>query len=348
MHETEQSKQQVIMVLAMARSGTSAITRGLKAIGIGLGDYMHKPDKRNPTGFWEDVDVTYRINRGLLRHLNYPWVCPSLGKKMQDGDDADLVKFKKYACHLVKERLGASKYWGFKDPNTTTLLPFWQSVLEEANVQDSYVIALRNPLGCAYSNIKHSNLELEAGLLEWLRNLILAVDGTHSKRRLVVSYDLLLQDPAKQLRRMARDLTPGVGADETEVEAYAKEFINHKLHHYSYTEEDLKTNQAMQAVPLCIKVYDLLMRLAKDELSFADSDFYTEWQEIKDDFEKYFPLYYYARTLIKENHITQRKLRVIAKSIPWRITYPLRVVENYFRQKRRLARKYKRLEKAYG
>ena len=60
--------RRVIVVLGMHCGGTSAITRSLQVLGIGLGDNLHPPGADNPTGFWEDRDVI-AINEGLLGYL---------------------------------------------------------------------------------------------------------------------------------------------------------------------------------------------------------------------------------------------------------------------------------------
>lgn len=341
-------KKQVTMVLSMARSGASAITRALQVIGVSLGDNLVESTIKNPLSVWEDYDVTYKVNRGLMRLLDYPWDGQSLLKELSAEQNDELIKYKEYAQKIMASRLHDSDHWAFKDVNTTTLLPFWQMVINEAKLDDSYIIALRNPLACAYSNAKHSAIEIEAGLLEWLRNLIIAIDMTHGKRRIVVSYELLLEEPEMQLQRMAKELRAIEELDAQQVESYKTDFLGQKQHHYSYNLEDLKNNAAIKAVPLCLRVYELFLQLARDESSFVDGDFYTQWQEIKDEFEHNYPLYHYARALIKENHLLQRELRVIRKSIPWRLCYPLRMVENFVRQRRRSARSERRLVKAYG
>lgn len=341
-------KKQVVMVLAMARSGTSAITRGLKAAGIHLGDNASRQDARNPKGFWEDLDVTHKINRSLLRELHYPWICHGLGKRVRSGTDERLNQYKQFALDLVRKHLRKSDNWCFKDPNNSTLLPFWQSVLEDAGVEDSYVIALRNPLACAYSNVLHSNLPLEAGLLEWLRCLILAIDGTHSKKRLIVSYELMMQDPKLQLERIRRDLQITTELDDAEVRQYSDDFLDNKLRHHDVDENELAAHPALQAVPVCLRVYSLLMKLASDEMSFTDSDFYTEWQQVKDEFDHQYALFIHARDMVKSDQQLKRELRVINKSVPWRLIYPLRLLYALFAKSRLQRIRKQQMEVMYG
>ncbi len=55
--EMRATGQRVIVLLGMHRSGTSPITRGLKALGVELGEDLLPSAPENPTGFWEDAAV---------------------------------------------------------------------------------------------------------------------------------------------------------------------------------------------------------------------------------------------------------------------------------------------------
>lgn len=346
MHNHEQVKR-VVMVLGMARSGTSTICRGLHAIGVDLGDKLLRPDARNPKGFWEDTDVTFKINRGILKMFNHPWIFDGLVEHMRQQDHRGLNDFKNYAVMLVRERLAGNHCWGFKDTNTAVLMPFWHTVLREAGVEDSYVIALRNPLGCAYSNIRHSNLELEGGLLGWLKNMILALDGTQGKKRVVVSYERMLESPQHELLRMRREL--GIYGEDTKgIDEFINTFLDKKLHHHVYDDAELANHPAISAVPLCRRVYSLMSRLAADTLSFADDEFFAECQAVKNEFYHLYPLYQYANTVLKHNLQLEREIRTIRKSWPWKFLRPLTWLDDYLRQQRQRGRMHKRLMKAYG
>ena len=50
-------QKNVFIVLGVGRSGTSAIARGLKALGIDLGNMLRPAADANPKGFWEDAEI---------------------------------------------------------------------------------------------------------------------------------------------------------------------------------------------------------------------------------------------------------------------------------------------------
>lgn len=340
-------KKNIYVVLGMARSGTSVIARGLKALGIDLGEKL-TPGREawNAKGFFEDTDIVYKINRGVLFAIDQPHLAsqPLSSSKFETSAVQDL---KKSAISLLKQRMVTSQYWGFKDPRTARLLPFWQEVFAALNLNEHYVIALRNPLSSAYSYQRLSGCDVEEALLLWLVHLVAAVEGTQGKDRVVVSYDLMLQDPHLQLNRVKLALNIPDLSDAAEIDAYADEFLDKKLHHYENNSDDLEKHAATHVVPLCAKVYDLLYKLAKDEIRFEDDAFNTAWQSIMVEFNAASPIYSYIDVLLKRNKQLQRSIRNTEKSILWKITYPLRMIDDVLRLRRHKAREKRRLIKAY-
>ena len=53
------------IVLGMHRSGSSAVARGMMALGMELGERLVPVQPDNPTGFWEDKKVV-DLNDAIL------------------------------------------------------------------------------------------------------------------------------------------------------------------------------------------------------------------------------------------------------------------------------------------
>ena len=65
------SRKNIFVVLGPARSGTSVVARGLKALGVDLGDKLARASQRvNPKGFWEDDEIAHKINLELYSKLD--------------------------------------------------------------------------------------------------------------------------------------------------------------------------------------------------------------------------------------------------------------------------------------
>lgn len=340
--------KQVYVVLGMARSGTSAIARGLQALGIDLGDKLTPASERwNAKGFFEDNDIVYKVNRGVLYAIDHPWMSVDIYQDWQKHEEK-LQPLQRLAVSLLQSRLAQADYWGFKDPRTAKLLPFWQSVFRETGVQDHYVIALRNPLASANSYRSLSGCDLEEALLLWLTHMIPAVEGTMGKKRLVVSYDLLLQDPHLQMNRIKIGLELPDLADSAEIDLYANKFLDKKLHRFNNSDSELVNEPAVAVVPLVRKVYDLLMQVARDECQLEDPAFVSAWREVCDEFTHLSPLYAYIDSLYKKNKTLTRELRTIKKTVWWRLLAPLRMIDDYLRTNRRKKREQRRLLRSYG
>lgn len=323
-------QKQIFVVLGMSRSGTSAIARALKALGVDLGKKLLPGDKRNPKGFFEDSDILYKINRGLSNVLNYPWM--SVGLLEGCPEKIGLVDYyKTEAMKILQERFTTTQQWGFKDPRTVNLLPFWQLVFKSLHLSDRYIIVMRNPLAAAYSNQQFAKIDIEVGLIIWLNTIISAIEGTQSKLRTLVSYELMLQDPRLQLDRIYKTLSIELALNEEEANRYAKEFIDPTLSHHSNTDSELETHSTLAIAPLCLEAHKLLMMVAQDLVSFDDAIFHTKWQEIKTEFKKIYPIYDYIRILHLRNKELEREMRSIKKSMLWKIITPLRAIKFYIR-----------------
>lgn len=340
-------RKKVFVVLGMARTGTSAIARSLKVFGVDLGDALTESQAEwNPTGFWEDKDIVYGINGRIFNKLGFlPYGLLTLS-------DADQTSFRvneirDEACKLLSARLSHSHSYGFKDPSTIKLVPFWRSVFKKLNVDDHYLITLRNPLASARSYQKLTGSELELCLLMWCAHLLQAVESTHGLKRMVVSYDLLLQNPRHELQRIAHAFKLDE-VNEADADFYAQQFLNKNLNRFQSTDDEFASHPVVRATLLCQEIYGCLLDVAQDKLAMDGDEFAARWQQINSEYNKLAPMYIYIDRLLKERNQLRRALRDIHKSILWKLLRPLTLIDHYFRTRRRAKRMYKRLVKAYG
>ncbi len=229
-------KKSIVVVLGMHRSGTSAITRGLQVLGVDLGERLMLPaEGNNEKGFFEDIDVN-AINVELLNALGQDWHTLSL-------IPADEMLHEKYAglrlraIELLRSRLRDTDCFGLKDPRLCRLLPFWQKVFEHLQVEVSYVIAVRNPLSVAKSLEARNQLPHEKSHYLWLGHVLPSVLLTQGTQRVLVDYDLLLDNPQQQVERMA--LVLGSKPDAVRLAEFSRDFLDIRLRHTSYRPEDV-------------------------------------------------------------------------------------------------------------
>ena len=121
----------VVVVLGMHRSGTSALTKALEVMGVSLSENLMPEGEFNPKGHWEDLDVV-SINDRLLAETDSIWSSPTLTEINFESQLVSLLLDE--AVSLVSNRVDEHAVWGFKDPRTSRLLPFWQAVFSRLSL----------------------------------------------------------------------------------------------------------------------------------------------------------------------------------------------------------------------
>jgi len=255
-------RQRLIVVLGMHRSGTSAMTRALQAMGVELGSRLMPPvEGVNDKGFWEDLDLN-ALNIEMLGALNRDW--HYLAPLAENFVELLCGKgFLSRAEELLRLKIGLSPIFGFKDPRVTMLLPFWQRVFALCDIDISYVLALRNPVSVAKSLARREHFEFRKSTLLWLGHVLSMMRCTMGAQlRILVDYDRLVQLPRGELQRVADRLN--LVLDPAELQKYERDFLNIELRHSIHDAQDLSAGDF--AMPSVIELYPLLQSAASDAL----------------------------------------------------------------------------------
>lgn len=274
--------QRVIVVVGAGRSGTSALARGIQALGAELGGRLKPGSRKNAKGFFEDQDfigINYRLRDvlGIKRSGAGVSIVPE--QALAGGAIEPIFDD---AVALIGARFGRYPLWGFKAGGVLGLLPFWERVFEASGQQASYVLALRNPLSVARSRAKVS---MRRGLqensdLEFLARVVPYFRRAARQPLAVVDYDRLMDDAEGELRRVADQLDlPFDDRAQSGIKAFAEEFLSADLRHHRYEAHDLYDHP--RVVPLAREAYLALRRLAVGEASLTDEGFWREWARIE-------------------------------------------------------------------
>jgi len=311
MSEPQETPKKIIVVLGMHRSGTSAITRSLQVLGVALGEnLLPAVQGDNDKGFWEDVDL-YRINERLLSKLDSSWQALEQLDQQRFITDSFSAEHSE-AVELLRKRLDGVSVFAFKDPRTANLLTFWQAVFRELNVDDRYLIAVRDPRSVADSLFKRNAMAREKSYCLWMKHLVNAVQLSAEKPRLVVDYDLLLEDPGKQLGRMSEQLSLVLPSSSSQVyKEYTGDFLSVDLCH-SRHQTDLNSDKS---IPDFVSgLYQLLQGAASDTVP-SNLETLEEFQNYCSDFLHYPQLYSYVDRLDCELLQYQRASQTYEKTL---------------------------------
>jgi hypothetical protein len=280
-------RRSLVVVLGMARSGTSAITRALPVLGVRLGDNLMEPlPGINEKGFWEDLDI-YQLNIELLRELQTDW--QSHGPiPLQTMPAEKLASFRLRASALLRERTADAAPFGFKDPRTSRLLAFWRPIFDHLGLDQGYVISLRDPLSVARSLAKAWGFGTEKACYLWLEYVVDAVAGSRGARRVVVDFDALIADPVGQVQRIASTLDlPLSDPQSPEWREYTHAFLDESLRHARFETEDLRLDPAVPQD--AIDAHSMLRRVSADELSIDDPEVAALFDRLRDSLKRMAP-----------------------------------------------------------
>lgn len=254
--------KQIVVVLGMHRSGTSAITRGLKVLGVDLGDDLLPAESgNNEKGFFEDATIT-AYNEELLAALGHAW--DSLVPISAEELESSITHTHKVrATEHLRGKIADIKCFGVKDPRMARLLPFWQEIFVELGLSVSYVVAFRNPKNVAHSLVKRNEFEVEKGYFLWLEHMLFSLKYSQGASRIFVNYELMLKEPERQLRRISKSLGLPFDPLGQEFQEYHKQFLQHSLQHNSFTLDELRKDPCVPADVLTLS--SLLLHLSRDE-----------------------------------------------------------------------------------
>ncbi|MCC5886820.1 MAG: hypothetical protein JJT88_10330 [Gammaproteobacteria bacterium] len=269
-----------MFVIGAGRSGTSSLARGVSALGVDFGDNFKRPSRKNPSGFFEDIDLlrlskAVRLSRGV-RADSLRLIEP------EELQGPELEHLRQRARRVIRQRFANSPVWGFKYGRTLRILPFWEPVLEALNMAPSFVLALRNPISVARSRaaLDPRRGRQEASDLEWLVSVVPFLRRARHCPLVVVDYDLLMDAPLPQLERIRVQLgLPESATRAAGVQEYANAFLRAGFRHTRFDDADLDTCVGLN--PLTRDAYRLLRRLAADELDAREHAFWDAWEDIE-------------------------------------------------------------------
>ncbi|MDA8561604.1 hypothetical protein N9L02_00645 [Gammaproteobacteria bacterium] len=265
----------VFPILGFGRSGTSLVARGVNILGINLGNNLMPSDETwNPTGYWESLDAV-AINEELFKTFNCRWDTLSINFS---NSHAQLKSCNNKISNLLKKELINNNSWAFKDTRTARLLPMWQEQFKKLNIDDKYIIVIRNPLSAATSFNKLVGLGIERGILLWMMYLVSAIQYTNNKKRIIISYENLIQNPIKELYRINNFFKISASLDNNAIEDYTNNFLARNLIHHNKSYNDFIVSSTTPKPS--IRFYDLLNKLSKDEINFDSPEFVFDFNII--------------------------------------------------------------------
>lgn len=194
----KEQKGEVICIIGMHRSGTSMVAKLLNLCGLELGapDQLLGSNKSNPLGHFEHKGFI-DIDDALLAHFGGSWDDPPLLEQGWERDSG-LEPFVQKAKLLLETFFGKS-LWGWKEPRTTILLPFWRCLVPNLR----FVVCIRSPLEVARSLETRDGMPIKKGVYLWNHYMRAAVRDTEGRPRIFTFYEDHFDDDLREIHRVA-------------------------------------------------------------------------------------------------------------------------------------------------
>jgi len=235
------------------------VARLLSLCGLDLGptEDLIGPDAGNPLGHFEHADF-HRIDEALLEHFGGSWANPP---ELKPGweQESSLIHFTEEAKRLLGT-FAESPLWGWKEPRSTLLLPFWKSFIPLLR----FVICVRSPLDVARSLEKRDGISIGAGVYLWKRYLQAAIHDTETSPRIFTFYEDYFGDPIPEINRVAEFCGLSPGSDNS----HLRETVSQELRHHAS-----ETTQLFDAemIPAQYKLFYLGLHVLASQVSAPSS-----------------------------------------------------------------------------
>ncbi len=322
--ESRIGSERPVCVLSVGRSGTSLAARAINLLGVHLGaeEDLMSASEQNERGFWENTAIL-QLNEELLERLGGSWYRPpdlTAGWAHDEG----LEDVRERAVAVTEELAVPGRRWGFKDPRTIVLLPFWQRVVGEMD----YLICVRRARAFVRSvqelDPPGGTPHATAGL--WLDMNAAALRQTAGERRMFVFYEDWFEDP----RRVAGRLAGFVHDDASTVDPLALDavvaFFDPALRRADAREEpaELAGAQELEAMYEHLRLIaehdadDREVRHREALVAHTLAESYRCRRALEDD----------VRRRAEEVDRLRRWLDAEHASASWRLTAPLRAVKH--------------------
>jgi hypothetical protein len=296
----------VILVLGMHRSGTSAAAGVLVMLGGAPPKTLLEPDAGNKRGYFESRALM-DFHDELLASAGSSWTDWRQFNPAWYRSPA-APAFRDRAKQLFEDEFDSAPLAVLKDPRVCRFAPFWLDVLAGANAHARAVIPVRSPLEVAFSLRKRDGFPLATGALLWLRHMLDAEMASRGLPRSIFGLDGLLRDWRSVAEKAAAELSlawPRLSdAAAHEIDAFiGDDLVRHKVGAQELAAHPDNHEWTMSA-------YDAMLELAGEPRS---SSALRTLDEIRDAFNRASRMF--GRTVLEDEIRSQDLRRMTAKLV---------------------------------
>lgn len=131
-----------ILVLGIARSGTSALAGTLAHMGIPFGDGLKPIDEQNAKGNYEHMELS-KLNQQVLKVFGSNW---SDHNPLPHNwiEHPEVKSISGQMASIIDQDFSGNSIFGIKDPRLVPLFPLYFKILQEKSIKSIVVASHRN------------------------------------------------------------------------------------------------------------------------------------------------------------------------------------------------------------
>jgi hypothetical protein len=319
-----------IIVLGMHRSGTSAISGTLKALGVNLGNSLIKPQENvNEKGFYEAGPVI-DINNSLLCHMGSYWddLFPS---RQAFPDDKNVSRLFERATKFISSEFN-NGMWAIKEPRMSVLLPFWEKVFDEVKKTYVFLYIFRHPEEVYASLHRRDGFSREKSYLLWLKYNLEAEFNSRGYTRHCLEYTDLFDDVEKKINDMQGALNIEFPKPYAQAKASLDEFLTTDLRNNVASKLDLQWENST-ICSLALELYQTLLdcKGSNGEQSSEKFDQYlARYRHIFEELPRFVNEHY--QSVSKQRGLYENMFLEAYNSKWWKTSMPIRWIEKRVRK----------------
>ena len=154
-------------------------------------------------------------------------------------------EYRERALEVLEQEFGASRLFVLKDPRICRLMPFWMSVLEQAEITPVALHIHRNPLEVAASLQQRDAFEPGYSNLLWTRHVLDAEAHSRNLPRSFISFSQLLQEWPRLLDQAQQTLGLSWPRFSERVACEIDDFLSSDLKHHTESIGKVQNNQML-------------------------------------------------------------------------------------------------------
>jgi hypothetical protein len=224
----------VVCVLGMHRSGTSALCGALHLTGVDFGKHLMPATDANEKGHWEHEEIV-RAHDRLLSSLGSCWDDDEL--LQSDWVEREVTReIRSDLIRILERDFAHSSLFGVKDPRMCRLMPLWLPIFQTLRVEPHFVLVVRHPWEVAESLARRDGIEHSRSYLLWLEHIVQAESATRGHKRSFVRYEEIMDDPVAVLGGLREQFGLDLRAP-SEVRTSLRHLLDPSLRHHQFKNE---------------------------------------------------------------------------------------------------------------